>query len=73
MKRYLLICLTFLLLVMIPLVTNAASYVGNKSSYKFHFQGCQWERKMSYQNKVYFNSRSEAINVGYIPCKVCKP
>lgn len=51
----------------------AATYVGNRNSWKFHYQGCQWERKMNESNRIYFSSRQEAIDRGMAPCKVCHP
>ena len=43
------------------------------NSWKFHYQGCQWERKMNESNRIYFSSRQEAIDRGMAPCKVCHP
>ncbi|MBQ3434615.1 MAG: nuclease [Selenomonadaceae bacterium] len=51
----------------------ASSYVGNANSRKFHFANCSTLKKMNPANRVDFNSRDEAINAGYIPCKRCKP
>jgi micrococcal nuclease len=52
---------------------NAAKYIGNSSSKKFHYPDCQWAQKISPNNRVEFSARSEAVNAGYQPCKVCKP
>jgi len=51
----------------------ASSYVGNANSRKFHYSNCSTVNKMNPANRVNFNSRDEAINAGYIPCKRCKP
>ncbi|WP_434132806.1 hypothetical protein KIAC18_000327 [Sporomusa sphaeroides] len=51
----------------------ASSYVGNARTYKFHFSGCRYVGQMNAGNKVYFDSRDEAVNAGYVPCKVCRP
>lgn len=51
----------------------AANYVGNANSRKFHFADCSWVGKMNPANRVDFNTRDEAINAGYIPCKRCQP
>ena len=53
--------------------TDAGIYIGNKRSHKFHRPECRWAKAMSSANKVFFQSRQEAINQGYVPCKVCKP
>lgn len=49
------------------------SYVGNANSGIFHYSDCRYVYRMAARNKVYFDSRSEAINSGYRPCKVCSP
>ena len=51
----------------------AASYVGNANSRKFHYADCSMVGKMNPVNKVYMNTREEAIQAGYVPCKRCKP
>ena len=51
----------------------ASSYVGNSNSRKFHYANCTHARKMNQKNRVYFNSRDEAVNAGYVPCKRCNP
>ena len=51
----------------------ASSYVGNANSRKFHYGDCSFVNKMNQNNRVYFNSRDEAVNAGYVPCKRYKP
>lgn len=51
----------------------AAGYVGNIRTGKFHVRGCRAERRMNESNRVYFNSRDEAINKGYVQCRICYP
>ena len=53
--------------------SGSGSYVGNANSGKFHVASCSSVSKMSEKNKVYFSSRDEAINQGYVPCKRCNP
>ena len=50
-----------------------AAYVGNKNSMKFHYPNCSGAQSMKSKNKVYFSSREEAINQGYLPCGKCEP
>lgn len=50
---------------------NFGNYVGNKRSLKFHRQDCRY--LPAEKNRIYFKTREEAINEGYVPCKVCKP
>lgn len=54
-------------------VARAYSYVGNTNSGQFHYASCTWAQRIAEHHRVYFESRDEAINAGYVPCKVCKP
>lgn len=48
-------------------------YVGNLNSFKFHYYGCHWERKMKESNRYYTESRKELVDMGMVPCKTCRP
>jgi methylphosphotriester-DNA--protein-cysteine methyltransferase len=48
-------------------------YVGSKNSDKYHHPDCKWAEKISPKNLVTFKSAQEALEAGYVPCKVCKP
>lgn len=50
---------------------SGMTYIGNINSYKFHYQSCSTLPKES--NRVYFDSRAEAIAAGYTPCGRCEP
>ena len=52
---------------------SSGSYIGNSNTGKFHELSCIWGQKISASNKVTFSSRSDAINQGYQPCKICNP
>lgn len=57
-----------------PADSNAptdGNFIGNKRSLKFHLPTCRY--LPAEKNRVYFKSREEAVNEGYVPCKVCKP
>lgn len=73
MKKLALVLTLVFSILAVATPTLANVYVGNLKSYKFHYQGCQWERKMWESNRIYFDSRDEAINYGMVPCKVCRP
>ena len=47
------------------------SFIGNKRSLKFHLPTCRY--LPAEKNRVHFKTREEAINEGFVPCKVCKP
>lgn len=51
----------------------ASAYVGNANTHKFHYADCSFVSKMNPSNRVSFNTRDEAVNAGYVPCKRCKP
>ncbi|HQC37713.1 MAG TPA: Ada metal-binding domain-containing protein, partial [Thermotogota bacterium] len=45
--------------------------VGNKNSKVFHLPSCTGLPEEA--NRVYFNTREEAIAAGYRPCGGCQP
>lgn len=49
------------------------TYIGNKNSHKYHRSTCDGAVNMNEKNKVYFNSKQDAENDGYTPCKNCNP
>ena len=52
---------------------EAANYVGNSDTGKFHRAECSQVQKMNPDHVVLLNSREAAISSGYIPCKICRP
>jgi len=48
-------------------------YVGNKRSYVFHKPSCPLSNKVPEKSRIIFRSRGDAIRIGYVPCKQCKP
>ena len=53
------------------LLSQAANYIGNRKSKKFHVPTCRSLPKPS--NQVFFQTRDEAIGRGFVPCKICRP
>ncbi|WP_434133957.1 nuclease [Sporomusa sphaeroides] len=51
----------------------ATAYIGASTTGKFHYTDCRWANKIRADHRVYFSSREEAVNAGYVACKVCKP
>jgi endonuclease YncB( thermonuclease family) len=49
------------------------SYIGNKRSYVFHRPSCKFIDKIPEKSKIVFRNRADAIKIGYIPDKECKP
>lgn len=47
------------------------SYIGNRSSHKFHRSTCSFLPNP--ENQVIFDSASDALAAGYDPCKKCNP
>ena len=50
---------------------EAAIYIGNKNSKKFHLPSCTGLPKE--RNQIFFESREEALEEGYVPCSICNP
>ena len=73
MKKFLAAIVAIVILTVSFATVLASSYVGNASSRKFHYANCSMVNKMNQKNKVYLNTRDEAIKAGYVPCKRCKP
>lgn len=59
--------------LLILVAGSAFAYVGNSNSFKFHTEGCRFERKIRNDHRVYFKTKNEALHAGYVPCKVCRP
>lgn len=70
-KSILTLSLAAVLSVSIAGIVDA--YIGNLRSHKFHEDYCSSGYQMKDRNKVYFDTRDEAINAGYVPCKRCNP
>lgn len=68
MKRTLTLCFILLLIC-----STALAYVGNRNTRKFHEDYCDSVRAMADHNKVYIETREEAIERGFVPCKRCRP
>lgn len=50
---------------------NSGQYIGNKNSKKLHLPSCR--SLPNPENRIFFNSREEAISQGFLPCGICKP
>jgi len=53
--------------------TAPFTYVGSKTSHKYHYPGCKWAAEIKAQNLMHFSSTAEARKQGYIPCPTCHP
>ena len=54
-----------------PAKTSSEQYIGNLNSKKFHVPTCR--TLPDEKNRIYFDTRKEAIDKGYNPCGNCKP
>ena len=68
MKRILLITTALFLIC-----STVFAYIGNRNTRKFHEDYCDSVRAMAAHNKVYIETREEAIERGFVPCKRCRP
>ena len=49
------------------------TYVGSIQSDKYHYPDCYWAQQIKPENLIWFSSAKEALDMGYVPCKVCDP
>ncbi|SMC67537.1 Ada metal-binding domain-containing protein [Sporomusa malonica] len=52
---------------------SSTAYIGASTTGKFHYTDCNRAQRIQDDHRIYFSSRDEAVNAGYMPCKVCKP
>jgi methylphosphotriester-DNA--protein-cysteine methyltransferase len=74
-RKWVLISIIVLMAFSIVYLSIAADYkyVGSSKSNKYHYPSCEWAAKINPKNLVTFKSVKEAMDAGYVPCKVCKP
>ena len=48
-------------------------YVCSKNSEIFHCFGCDYAKNIHVKNALWWDSRSDAINAGFAPCRKCNP
>ena len=51
---------------------QGGAYVGSKNSNKFHLPTCPGAKTISDANKIWFQTKEEAIAKGYVPASNCK-
>ena len=54
-----------------PEPNNVGEYIGNKNSKKFHLPTCK--NLPAEKNRVFFDSRQEAVDARFDPCGNCHP
>jgi len=47
-------------------------YLASKNGSKFYLPWCSGAEKISEKNKIWFKTKEEALNRGYLPAKNCK-
>lgn len=52
---------------------EAAAYIGNARTLRFHRPACRWAAEISPANRVEIKTRHQAVRAGFEPCKVCDP
>ena len=57
----------------IILSPDSGLYAGNKPRKIFGRLDCKSGMRMKKENRVFFHSWEDAIEMGYRPCKNCKP
>ena len=48
------------------------SFIASKKSNKYHHPNCQWAKRISKENQIWFSSKKEAEKSGYHPCSYVK-
>ncbi len=56
-----------------PIQSPAVKYVGSIKSSKYQHPNCLWAQQIKPENQIWFSSAKEALDMGYVPCKVCNP
>lgn len=69
---FVLYCLSFCLLAEEQNIPEQW-YVASKNSEVFHYQWCEWAKKILEENKIYFKTYNEALEVGKRSCRICQP
>jgi micrococcal nuclease len=54
-------------------VDEEDSYIGNSSTRRFHRPDCGSAGRIAPQNQIRFETRADAFNSDYEPCRICKP
>jgi len=54
-------------------LNSSRDLVGSATTKKYHRADCRYAEKIAEENRVYFSSSKEAIEAGFLPCKVCNP
>lgn len=53
-------------------VIQEKRYVGSRNGSKYHLPWCSGAQRIKEENKVWFGSKVEAENRGYVPAKNCE-
>lgn len=51
----------------------SGSYTASIRSEKFHLPSCSSAGRISDENRLWFDSRDDAVSAGYSPCSICLP
>jgi len=59
----------------LPVLEEEKYYIASKGSKKFvfHRPNCLSAKEILEKNKIIFNTRNEALDSGYSPCRTCRP
>ena len=50
-----------------------AKYIASKVSDKYHLLSCEYAERISEDNRIYYETKTEAEEDGRSPCSVCLP
>jgi micrococcal nuclease len=48
-------------------------YIGNKNTFRFHRPSCRSAKQLKEKNRVVFSTQNDFFDIGFSPCRNCKP
>lgn len=69
----LLVILSLMTAIALAQFDDTKPFIGNKNTKKYHTRDCEWGKRISPKNRVYFDTALDAEKAGYVACKICHP
>jgi hypothetical protein len=57
----------------LPLPEPEKSYIGNPATFRFHRPDCYGARELSSEEAIIRETRDEFLDLGFSPCRNCRP
>ena len=72
-KKFSIIVAIVIAILSVSVSSFASAYLANTKSGKFHVYNCRTIKNHDAWYFVEYESREEAIEDGFVPCKICDP